>query len=76
MKVLFDTNVVLDFLLDRQPFSDIAANLFARVEYAELNGYICATTVTTIHYLVKKALGTEDANKHISSLLSLSQIIR
>ncbi|NOX87460.1 MAG: PIN domain-containing protein [Calditrichaeota bacterium] len=74
MKVLFDTNVVLDFLLDRQPFADDAASLFARVEYSEMNGYLCATTVTTIHYLLKKALGDREAAKHISSLLSLFEV--
>jgi len=32
MKVLFDTNVVLDLLLDREPFSLEAEILFSKVE--------------------------------------------
>ncbi len=35
MKVLFDTNVVLDLLLDREPFSLEAAKCFSRVEAGE-----------------------------------------
>ena len=29
-----------------------AADLFSRVERGEIRGYLCATTVTTVHYLV------------------------
>jgi predicted nucleic acid-binding protein len=74
VKVIFDTNVVLDVLLDREPFSTPAALLFSKVEKGELFGYLCATTVTTIHYLIHKALGARQARKHIGNLLSLFEI--
>ena len=57
MRVLFDTNVVLDVLLDRKPFWEIAAQLVARVERKELVGFLGATTLTTIYYIVAKASG-------------------
>ncbi|SPD75301.1 Toxin-antitoxin system, toxin component, PIN family [uncultured Desulfobacterium sp.] len=71
MKTLFDTNVILDVFLDREPFSSDAAILLSKVERSEIIGFICATTVTTIHYLTTKALGPQAASKHIQSLLSL-----
>lgn len=71
MKVLFDTNVILDVLLDREPFADDAALLLAKVEQSEISGFICATTVTTIHYLATKVLGPRAAAMHLRSLLSL-----
>lgn len=71
MKVLFDTNVILDVLLDREPFAEDAALLLAKVEQSEIIGFICATTITTIHYLATKALGPQVAAGHIQSLLSL-----
>jgi len=71
MKTLFDTNVILDVLLDREPFSDDASFLLSKVEKSEIIGFICATTVTTIHYLATKALGPQSASHHIQSLLSL-----
>ncbi|MBM4329556.1 MAG: PIN domain-containing protein [Deltaproteobacteria bacterium] len=74
MKVIFDTNVVLDVLLDREPFATSAALLFSKVERGELFGCLCATTITTIHYLVYKALGIRQARKHVGSLLSLFEI--
>ena len=61
MKTLFDTNVILDVLLDREPFSDEASFLLSKVERAEIVGFICATTVTTIYYIASKALGPKAA---------------
>jgi predicted nucleic acid-binding protein len=74
MNILFDTNVVLDVLLDREPFADDAAFLLSKVEQNQIIGYVCATTVTTIHYLIAKALGPAEAVRHIQSLLSLLSI--
>lgn len=71
MKTLFDTNVILDVLLDREPFSNDTSLLLSKVEQSEITGFICATTVTTIHYLITKALGPQSASRHIQSLLSL-----
>jgi predicted nucleic acid-binding protein len=52
MRVLFDTNVILDVLLERRPFSESASKLLSRVEKGEITGLVCATTITTIYYLV------------------------
>lgn len=71
MKVLFDTNVILDVLLDRESFVNHATYLLSRVERSEMTGFVCATTITTIHYLTTKALGVNAAMHHINSLLSL-----
>ena len=74
MKILFDTNVVLDLLLDREPFSTASAELFTKVETQAINGYLCATTVTTLHYLCNKVVGNREAKKQIRGLLSLFSI--
>ena len=74
MRILFDTNVVVDVLLDREPFSTIAAQLFSKVETGELSGYICATTITTVHYLTSKVVGADCARTEIRKLLSLFEI--
>ncbi len=71
MKVLFDTNVILDVLFDREPFVEDASYLLSKVEQSEIIGFVCATTITTIHYLLKKALGASKASIYTESLLSL-----
>ena len=74
MKILFDTNIVLDLLLDRHPFSQNAQTLFSKVEKAEITGMLCATTVTTIHYLVQKFYSKKNSHDIITSLLKLFEI--
>jgi predicted nucleic acid-binding protein len=74
LRILFDTNVVLDVLLDREPFSTTAAQLFSKVEAGELSGYICATTITTLHYLARKTVGTQRAQEEIRKLLTLFEV--
>ncbi len=74
MKVLFDTNVILDVLMDRKPFADSSSLLLSKVETSEIDGLLCSTTITTIYYLLSKALGKEEAKKHIDTLMSLFEI--
>ena len=74
MKVLFDTNVVLDVLLDRHPFRDTAAQLIAKVERKELKGVLGATTLTTLYYLVAKVSGKEAARSAVRDVLVLFEI--
>lgn len=74
MKILFDTNVVLDLLLDREPFSDTAARLFSRVDEGDLSGFISATTVTTVHYLARKTVGDRRARREIGNLMDLFDV--
>ena len=74
MKILFDTNVILDVLLDREPFSSTAAKLFSKVETGEITGYVCATTITTLHYLTRKVVGDDSALEEINKLMMLFEI--
>lgn len=71
MKVLFDTNVILDLLLDRQPFSIVAAQLCSQVERRDVEGYVCATAV---HYLVTKVLGAARARRELQKLLTVFDV--
>lgn len=74
MRVLVDTNVVLDVLLDRRPFASAAARVFALVEESKIEGFLCATTVTTIDYLLGQALAPEEAREALRRLLNLFEI--
>jgi len=74
MRVLFDTDITLDLLLDRQPHSDNAALLFSKAERGEIEGYLCATTVTTLHYLASKVMGEKKARISLRKLLSFLDV--
>ena len=74
MKILVDTHVVLDLLLDRSPFSDSAARIFSLVENSDVEAALCATTVTTIDYLLSRSLPRDAAKKALRRLLELFEI--
>lgn len=70
MRVLIDTNVVLDLLQEREPFVKNAARLFERIDAGEIEGFITATTITNIYYIIRKAAGKVVAQDAISQILS------
>lgn len=74
MKVLFDTNVILDVLLDREPHVVASADLLSRAETGQISGYLGATTVTTLYYLTAKVLGAAQASLHLRRLLALCEV--
>lgn len=74
MRVLVDTNVVLDVLLERRPFSEAAAQVFALVEESRIEGFLCATTLTTVDDLLGQALAPAKAREALQRLLNLFEI--
>ena len=76
MKILFDTNVILDVMLMREPFFKASVSLLVEVEKKKVNGFICSTTVTTIYYLVSKAKGNSEAKNQVKNLLRLFEVTK
>ena len=76
MKVLFDTNIILDVLLLRKPFYVSATFLLSEVEHERIEGFLCPTTLTTIGYLVSKVKGTSEAKKLIKNLLNIFKLTK
>lgn len=74
MRVLFDANILLDVLLERDPHVEVAQKLVALVDNARIEGYICATAVTTLYYVGAKALGQNAVHEHIRTLLGLFEV--
>jgi predicted nucleic acid-binding protein len=68
-RILFDTNVVLDVLLDRQPYVEASAAAWAAVETGASEGMLAAHAVTTIHCLVRKEMGNIKARRIVSAIL-------
>ncbi len=74
MNILFGTDVVLDILLDRRPNATAAIKLFSAVENKHFDGYLCATTITTIDCLITKSTGKYAARLAIDNLLEIFNI--
>ena len=74
MRVIIDTNVVLDVLLEREPFAKAAVNVFCLVEESRIEAFLCATTITTIDYLLIQSLPASKARNALRKLISLFEI--
>lgn len=74
MRLLIDTNVILDVLLDRSPHVADSAKVLAAAEVGQVQGFMGATTVTTIYYLAAKQLGRTGADEAVNNLLKLLEV--
>jgi len=74
VKVLLDTNIVLDLLLEREPFCSDARDIFMLIETNKAVGVLCSTTITTLYYLINKSMSKVKTNNIIESLLKLFDI--
>jgi predicted nucleic acid-binding protein len=65
MKALLDTNILLDFFLQREPWDTDAVALWTANEQGTFEGYICATTLTNVFYIVRKPLGSAQQARNV-----------
>jgi predicted nucleic acid-binding protein len=75
VKVLIDTNIALDFLLQREPFLQDAELLFESIERGEVAGCVTATTLTDIFYISRRhTRSIEQARQAVSEMLTVMVI--
>ncbi|MBY0523673.1 MAG: PIN domain-containing protein [Gemmataceae bacterium] len=70
MRVLADSNILLDALGNRQPFAAAALALCTKHELGQLQVSLTATTVTTIFYVLRKQIGRASAHQAVADLLA------
>ncbi|NWF78797.1 MAG: PIN domain-containing protein [Chloroflexi bacterium] len=54
MRVLIDTNIVLDVLLDRHPWVTDASQVWASCESGRITGYIPGSAMTDMFYVARR----------------------
>ncbi|MFA5505000.1 MAG: PIN domain-containing protein [Vulcanimicrobiota bacterium] len=74
MKVLFDTNVVLDALLRRQPWCEDVYALWPALQSGLLRGYVGASSVTDVSYIVSKGANLQVAREAVRICLDSFQV--
>jgi predicted nucleic acid-binding protein len=75
VRVLIDTNIVLDYLLEREPFLQDAEALFDAINSGQVMGYVTATTLTDIFYIARRQTrSVELARQAVSSTLAVMVI--
>lgn len=80
MRVLLDTNVIVDVLQRREPWFQSASLLFLAIARQEITGCISAKQAADIHYFARKQFTGEEnvdakARAILSKLFSLVEVI-
>ena len=80
MKVLLDTNVILDVLQKRDPWFDDGKEIFLAVATKQIDGFVTAKEIADIHFFSRKQFKGEEniddkARKIITGILALFGII-
>ena len=70
-----DSDVILDFLLNRDPFNFSADEIFEKAVNKEIRIFFSSLTVANIHYLLRKRYGNEGALEKITELLRFCKIL-
>ncbi len=74
MRVLIDTNVVLDYILNREPYGDYAKRIVEACKEKKVSGCIAAHTVPNIFYILRKVYTVEERREILLALCQLFDV--
>lgn len=75
MKVLVDTNVILDVLCNRKDFVADSLRVFQCCEAQHITGYISALSIPNIVYIMRKELDPERIREILHTLTMVFSIV-
>lgn len=75
MKILIDTNVILDVLCNREGFSEASSKVLKYCETGMINGCVSALSIPNIVYILRKELDPDKTKTVIDRLFMLFDII-
>jgi predicted nucleic acid-binding protein len=73
--ILLDTDVVLDFLLDRKPFSDDTLHILLKCEKKEMNAFVTPVIVANTYYLLRQKASHSYVIEQLKILLKIISVL-
>jgi predicted nucleic acid-binding protein len=74
VKILLDTNIIIDNALEREPFWNASEQVLSLIEKGTIAGYISASTFSDLYYIIRKARGRDWTLTYLKQLLTFCQI--
>ena len=74
MKILIDTNVILDVLCKREEFYENSLKIWKYCEIGKLKGYVSALSVPNIVYILRKELTPEKTQQIIEQIFLIFKV--
>ena len=75
MKILVDTNVILDVLCNRSEFVEASSKVWKYCEVGRIEGYISALSVPKIVYILRKELTPEKTAQLIQQITMIFKVV-
>lgn len=75
INILIDSDVILDSLLNRQPFSSNSSKVLALCESKQINGFVTGLMIANIYYLLKKEHNSQRILEAIKQLLTFLDVL-
>lgn len=76
MKVLLDTNILLDSILERKPFDSAADRVWQANERRQISAYVTTSSLRDLVYLVRKERPIEVAFQAVRICLDTFRVCR
>jgi len=73
--ILIDTDVLMDFFLNREPFADDAARIMSLCEAGIINGYVTPVIYSNLYYLLRRLSDHESVIRKLHQLFFITQIL-
>jgi len=73
--MLLDTDVLLDFFFDREPFSDDIAKVLNLCKEKVIEGYSTPVIIANTYYLLRKTANHETVIDKLNQLLNIIDIV-
>ena len=74
-KALIDTDVILDFFFDRQPFSEFATKIFSLCESKKIKGFVTPVIYSNVYYLLRQTAKHEKVIDKLNQLLLITEVL-
>ena len=75
MKILIDTNIIIDVLANREGFAEHAAQLFRLCEVGRVQGHVYALSIANIVYIMRKELDHSKIEEIIEKIDAIFTIV-
>jgi predicted nucleic acid-binding protein len=75
-RILIDTDVILDFFFDREPFSDYAAQIFSLCESEQIRGFVTPVICSNVYYLLRQTAKHTKVIEKLSQLLTFMDVLQ
>lgn len=73
-RILIDTDVILDFFFDRQPFAENASKIFSLCESKKITGFVTPVIISNVYYLLRQSAKHEKVIEKLKLLVSITEI--